>query len=131
MNSDRRNVIAKSDYCQEGNLLTILGTVFGNSLAPIRFLTPFFIRSSRRLRNSLRSDILDALLRRVPCAWRGLYGEKTVREGERAWFLSGGEESEALIRVAFDTLGQKQRVLKPWGLSLSSRSLWLFPKTHA
>ncbi len=33
---------------------------------PFRFLTPFSIRSSRRLRNSLRSDILDALLRRVP-----------------------------------------------------------------
>jgi hypothetical protein len=36
------------------------------------------------------------------------------------WFLSGGEESEALIRVAFDTLGQKQRVLEPYSLSLSS-----------
>jgi len=29
-------------------------------------------------------------------AWRRLYGEKTVRKAERAWFLSGGEESEAL-----------------------------------
>ena len=38
----------------------------GNSLAPFRFLTPFSIRSSRRLRNSLCSDILDARLRRVP-----------------------------------------------------------------
>ncbi len=28
--------------------------------------------------------------------------------------------SEALIRVAFDTLGQKQRVLEPYSLSLSS-----------
>jgi len=43
-------------------------------------------------------------------AWRRLYGEKTVRKAEWAWFLSDGEESEALIRVAFDTLGQKQRV---------------------
>jgi hypothetical protein len=43
-----------------------------------------------------------------------------VRKAERAWFLSGGEESEALIRVAFDTLGQKQRVLEPYCLSLSS-----------
>jgi hypothetical protein len=43
-------------------------------------------------------------------AWRGLYVEKTVRKAERAWFLSEGEGSEALIRVAFDTLGQKQRV---------------------
>jgi hypothetical protein len=43
-----------------------------------------------------------------------------VRKAERAWFLSGGEESEALIRVAFDTLGQKQRVLEPYSLSLSS-----------
>jgi hypothetical protein len=45
---------------------------------------------------------------------------KTVRKAERAWFLSGGEESEALIRVAFDTLGQKLRVLQPYSLSLSS-----------
>jgi len=43
-----------------------------------------------------------------------------VRKAERAWFLSEGEESEALIRVAFDTLGQKQRVLEPYCLSLSS-----------
>jgi hypothetical protein len=33
-----------------------------------------------------------------------------VRKAERARFLSEGEESEALIRVAFDSLGQKQRV---------------------
>ncbi len=43
-----------------------------------------------------------------------------MREAERAWFLSEGEESEALIRVAFDTLGQKQRVLEPCSLSFSS-----------
>jgi hypothetical protein len=43
-----------------------------------------------------------------------------VREAERAWFLSEGEKSEALIRVAFDWLGQKQRVLEPYSLSLSS-----------
>jgi hypothetical protein len=43
-----------------------------------------------------------------------------VREAERAWFLSEGEESEALIRVGFDTLGQKQRVFLPCSLSLSS-----------
>ncbi len=53
-------------------------------------------------------------------AWQRLYGEKTVRKAERAWFLSEGEESEGLIRVAFDTLGQKQRVLEPYRLSLSS-----------
>jgi hypothetical protein len=53
-------------------------------------------------------------------AWRRLYGEKTVRKAERARFVSEGEESEALIRVAFDTLGQKQRVLEPYSLSLSS-----------
>jgi hypothetical protein len=29
-------------------------------------------------------------------AWRRLYGEKTVRKAERAWFLSGEEESESL-----------------------------------
>ena len=53
-------------------------------------------------------------------AWRKLYGEKTVRKAERAWLLSEREESEALIRVAFDSLGQKQRVLEPYSLSLSS-----------
>ena len=53
-------------------------------------------------------------------AWRWLYGEKTVRKAERAWFLSEGEESEALIRVAFDSLGQKQRVFEPNSLSLFS-----------
>jgi len=53
-------------------------------------------------------------------AWRRLYGEKTVRKAERARFLSEGEESEALIRVAFDSLGQKQRVFLPYCLSLSS-----------
>ncbi len=57
-------------------------------------------------------------------AWRRLYGEKTVRKGENMgnvpinWFLSEGEESEALIRVAFDSLGQKQRVFEPYSLSL-------------
>jgi len=45
---------------------------------------------------------------------------KTVRKAERARLLSEGEESEALIRVAFDSLGQKQRVLEPYSLSLSS-----------
>jgi len=42
-----------------------------------------------------------------------------VRKAERAWFLSEGEESEALIRVAFGSLGQKQRVLEPYSLSLT------------
>jgi hypothetical protein len=45
---------------------------------------------------------MDRTIEKVACplflvlAWRWLYGEKTVREAERAWFLSGGEESEAL-----------------------------------
>jgi hypothetical protein len=43
-----------------------------------------------------------------------------VRKAERAWLLSEGEESEALIRVAFDTLGQKQLVFDPYSLKLSS-----------
>ncbi len=43
-----------------------------------------------------------------------------MRKAERAWLLSKGEESEALIRVAFDSLGQKQRVFEPYRLSLSS-----------
>jgi len=51
-----------------------------------------------------------------------------VRKAERAWFLSGGEESEALIQVAFDTLGQKQRVLEPYSLSLSSMVATLIPE---
>jgi hypothetical protein len=78
----------------------IIWKVLGNSLAPFRFLTPFSIRPF--------------------LVWRRLYGEKTVREAERAWFLSAGEESEALIRVDFDSLGQKQRVFEPYSLSLSS-----------
>ena len=53
-------------------------------------------------------------------AWQRFYGEKTVRKAERAWFLSEGEESEALNRVAFDSLGQKQRVLEPYSPSLPS-----------
>jgi hypothetical protein len=43
-----------------------------------------------------------------------------MRKAERAWFLSAGEESEALIRVAFDIMGQKQRVFELYSLSLSS-----------
>ena len=66
---------------------------------PIRFFTPFPL---------------------LALAWRRLYGEKTVRKAERARFLSGGEESEALNRVAFGSLGQKQRVLEPYSLSLPS-----------
>jgi len=50
-----------------------------------------------------------------------------VRKAERAWFLSEGEESEALIRVVFDTLGQKQRVFEPYSLSLSSMVATLIP----
>ena len=53
-------------------------------------------------------------------AWRRLYGEETVRKAERAWFLSEGEGSEALNRVAFFSLGQKKRVLELYRLSLSS-----------
>jgi len=60
-------------------------------------------------------------------AWRRLYGEKTVRKAERAWFLSEGEESEALIRVAFDSLGQKQRVWELYSLSPSSVQLRHYP----
>jgi hypothetical protein len=61
-------------------------------------------------------------LAKAPC------GEKTVRKAERAWFLSGGEESEAWIRVAFDSLGQKQRVFEPYSLSFLQWSLQLSPK---
>jgi len=53
-------------------------------------------------------------------AWRSLCGGKTVRKDERARFLPEGEESEALNRVAFESLGQKQRVLEPYSLSLPS-----------
>jgi len=51
-----------------------------------------------------------------------------VRKAERAWFLSEGEESEALIRVVFDSLGQKQRVLELYSLSLSSMVASSIPK---
>jgi len=40
--------------------------ILGNSLAPNRIFNAISIRSSRRLRNSLRSDMLAARLRRVP-----------------------------------------------------------------
>jgi len=61
-------------------------------------------------------------------AWRWLYGEKTVRKAERAWFLSKGEESEALringarphLFGPIYSLGQKQHVLELYSLSLSS-----------
>jgi hypothetical protein len=43
-----------------------------------------------------------------------------VRKAERARFLCEVEESEALIRVAFDSLGQKQRVFELYCLSPSS-----------
>jgi hypothetical protein len=100
----------------------------GNNVAPFRFLTPFSIRSFillYELASSLHSSQRLAQATRRPAlsdslAWRGLYGEKTVREAERAWFLSAGAESEALIRVAFGSLGQKQRVLESYSLSLSS-----------
>jgi hypothetical protein len=59
-------------------------------------------------------------------AWRRQYGEKTVRKAERAWFLSDGEESEAWIRVAFDSLGQKQRVFDLYCLSLFRETLLIF-----
>jgi len=61
-------------------------------------------------------------------AWRRLYGEKTVRKVERARFLSEGEESEALNRVAFGSLGQKQRVLEPYSLSYQYSLLFLAKK---
>ena len=61
-------------------------------------------------------------------AWRRLYGEKTVRKVEWARFLSEGEESEALIRIAFDSLGQKQRVLEPYSLCLPSMVASSIPK---
>jgi hypothetical protein len=60
--------------------------------------------------------------------WRRLYGEKTVRKAERAWLLSEEEESEAWIRVAFDSLGQKQRVFEPYRLSLSFKVASSIPK---
>ncbi len=87
----------------------------GKASLPFRFLTPFSIRSSRRPTAS------------GSLAWRWLYSEKTVREAERPRLLSGEEESEALIRVAFDSLGQKQRVFEPYRLSLSSMVAQLSP----
>ncbi len=46
--------------------ISVISKGFGKCLAPFRFLTPSSIRSSRRLPNSLRSNILAAQLRRVP-----------------------------------------------------------------
>ncbi|NIM59392.1 MAG: hypothetical protein GTO16_10680 [Candidatus Aminicenantes bacterium] len=54
-----------------------------------------------------------------------------MRKAERAWFLSEGEESEALIRVAFDSLGQKQHVFEPYCLSLSSMVAAAISKIYA
>ncbi len=51
---------------KQASLFPLLEKVLGNSLAPFRFLTPFSIRSSPLLRNSLRSNILAARLCRVP-----------------------------------------------------------------
>jgi len=59
---------------------------------------------------------------------RRLYGEKTVRKAERAWFFSEGEESEALNRIAFGSLGQKQRVLEPYSLNLPPMVASSIPK---
>ena len=118
----KRGTKSRKNWSKQASPIPWLEKALGNSLAPFRFLTPFSIRSSRRLRNSLRSDILDALLRRVPCLAMAVWW-KTVRKAERAWFLSGGEESEVLrINGAWPHLfwGQKQRVLEPYSLSPSS-----------
>jgi len=45
---------------------------------------------------------------------------KNRLKAEQARFLSKGEESEALIRVAFGSLGQKLCVLEPYSLSFYS-----------
>ena len=104
--------------------------VFGIGFAPKRFLTPFKFRSSQRLRNSPINGLRHTRrpTRSGSLAWRRLYGEKTVRKAERARFLSGGEESEALIKVAFDTLGQKLSVFEPYCLSLSFKVASSIPK---
>ena len=50
-------------FRDKGNMFFISWQrVFGDGLAPFRFFTPFPLRSSRRLRNSLRSNILAARL---------------------------------------------------------------------
>ncbi len=126
-------------------ILYCLIRVFGNGLAPKRFLTPFKFRSSRRLRNSPINGFRHTHrpTRSRSLAWRRLYGEKTVRKAERARLLSEGEESKALRingarphflrlcaqveNVLFLTKwglapfipGQKQRVFEPYCLSLS------------
>jgi len=95
-------------------------TVFGNGFAPVQIF--------HAIPSSLFSAAAELAALKHPChptqsgalTWRRLYGERTVRKAEQAWFLSEGEESEALNRVAFDSLGQKRRVLEPYSLSLSS-----------
>jgi len=55
------NVVGSLPFCVDHDQ-----KIFGDGLAPFRFLTPFPHRSSRRLRNSVRSDILAARHSRVP-----------------------------------------------------------------
>ena len=85
--------------------------IFGEGLAPVQIFNA--------ISSLLFSAVAELAVLKHPrrptqsgaLAWRRLSGEKTVRKAERAQFLSEGEESEALNRVAFDSLGQKQRVL--------------------
>jgi len=94
--------------------------IFVNGLAPNQIFyaipSPLFSAAAElaALKHPRRPTQSGAL------AWRRLYGEETVRKAERAWFLSEGEGSEALNRVAFFSLGQKKRVLELYRLSLSS-----------
>jgi hypothetical protein len=76
---------------------------------PIRFLTLFSIRSSRRLRNSLRSNILAARLRRVPLkdTW-----ESSIFYGH---IIHPPKPYALFFITPFDSLkGQKKRGLSPF-----------------
>jgi len=61
----------------------LLKGLSGMAAFPFRFLTPFLSRPSRRLRNSLRSDILAARQSRVPSK-----GNDVAKR--RRWGIQGG-----------------------------------------
>jgi len=75
---------------------------FGMASLPIRFLTPFPHRPPRRLRNSLRSDILAARQGRVPS--KGNDGAKL-----RRWGIQGGMPSWSQDTLRCPRRGGRER----------------------
>ena len=75
---------------------------FGMASLPIRFLTPFLHHSSRRLRNSLRSDILAARQSRVPSKSNGA-------AKLRRWGIQGGMPSWSQDTIRCPRRGGRER----------------------